>query len=70
MGVKGIKRCPAVIVSSEVYNNSRPDVILGLITTKTSKAGATDYLLKDWKLAGLRTESMFVSVFFGYFTCF
>jgi mRNA interferase MazF len=49
-GVKGIKRRPAVIVSSEVYNNSRPDVILGLITTKTSKAGATDYLLKDWKL--------------------
>ncbi len=58
-GVKGIKRRPAVILSSEIYNNSRPDVILGLITTKTSRLGTTDYLLKDWQLAGLRTESMF-----------
>ncbi|MGB5594965.1 MAG: type II toxin-antitoxin system PemK/MazF family toxin [Crocosphaera sp.] len=60
-GVKGIKRRPAVVLSSTIYNTSRPDVVLGLITTKTAILGATDYLLKDWKLAGLRTESMFRS---------
>ncbi|MGK7942031.1 MAG: type II toxin-antitoxin system PemK/MazF family toxin [Crocosphaera sp.] len=34
--VKGIKRRPAVVVSSTIYNTTRPDVILGLITTKTA----------------------------------
>ncbi|NES72466.1 MAG: type II toxin-antitoxin system PemK/MazF family toxin, partial [Okeania sp. SIO2D1] len=60
-GVKGIKRRPAVVLSSALYNTTRPDVILGLITTKTAILGATDYLLEDWQLAGLRTESMFRS---------
>ncbi|MDJ0729133.1 MAG: type II toxin-antitoxin system PemK/MazF family toxin [Crocosphaera sp.] len=60
-GVKGIKRRPAVVLSSTIYNTNRPDVILGLITTKTAILGSTDYLLQDWQLAGLRTESMFRS---------
>ncbi len=60
-GVKGTKRRPAVIVSSTRYNTTRPDVILGLITTKTAILGPSDYLLEDWQLAGLRTQSMFRS---------
>lgn len=38
-GVKGIKRRPAVIVSSSVYHENRPDVIIGLITSQTKKLG-------------------------------
>ena len=60
-GIKGIKRRPALVISSTLYNTSRPDIILGLITTKTAILGATDYLLQDWQVAGLRTESMFRS---------
>jgi mRNA interferase MazF len=33
-GVQGLKRRPAIVVSSDDYHQSRPDVILGLITTK------------------------------------
>jgi len=63
-GVTGIKRRPAVIVSSAVYHSSRPDVIVGLITSQTAAAlGPTDYLLQDWAQAGLRVPSAFRSFF-------
>ena len=61
-GVTGIKRRPAVILSSAVYHASRPDVIVGLITSQTAAAiGSTDYLLQDWAQAGLRVPSAFRS---------
>lgn len=63
-GVTGIKRRPAVILSSAVYHSSRPDVIVGLITSQTAAAvGPTDYLLQDWAQAGLRVPSAFRSFF-------
>ncbi|WP_253276392.1 type II toxin-antitoxin system PemK/MazF family toxin [Synechococcus sp. PCC 6312] len=58
-GVTGIKRRPAVVLSSEIYHSIRPDVIIGLITTQTKIVGATDYRLQDWAVAGLRTTSIF-----------
>ena len=59
-GVQGIKRRPAVILSSDLYHASRPDVIIGLITSQTSSAvGPTDYTLVDWAAAGLRLPSAF-----------
>lgn len=61
-GVTGIKRRPAVILSSSVYHAARPDVIVGLITSQTAAAiGPTDYLLQDWAQAGLRVPSAFRS---------
>ncbi|MGH7963324.1 MAG: type II toxin-antitoxin system PemK/MazF family toxin [Candidatus Binatia bacterium] len=61
-GVTGIKRRPAVILSSSVYHAARPDVIMGLITSQTAAAvGPTDYLLQDWAQAGLRVPSAFRS---------
>ena len=63
-GVTGIKRRPAVILSSVVYHSSRPDVIVGVITSQTAAAvGPTDYLLQDWAHAGLRVPSAFRSFF-------
>jgi mRNA interferase MazF len=63
-GVTGIKRRPAIILSSAVYHASRPDVIVGLITSQTAAAiGSTDYLLQDWAQAGLRLPSAFRSFF-------
>jgi mRNA interferase MazF len=46
-GVTGIKRRPAVILSSVIYNTTRPDVIAGLITTQINGLGSTDYILQD-----------------------
>lgn len=54
------KRRPALVVSSDVYHTSRPDVILGLITSRIQDATApTDYLLLDWKEASLHHPSAF-----------
>ena len=59
-GVTGTKRRPAVVLSSPIYHTERPDVILGIITSQTASANTvTDYLLHDWKAAGLRTPSAF-----------
>ncbi|WP_404790869.1 type II toxin-antitoxin system PemK/MazF family toxin [Altericista sp. CCNU0014] len=60
-GVTGTKRRPAVVLSSKTYHAARPDTIVGLITTRTSGLGATDYELQDWATAGLRVASTFRS---------
>ena len=57
-GVTGIKRRPAIVVSTDTYHTHRPDVIICLLTTQIASATApTDYLLRDWKAAGLRRPS-------------
>ncbi|KAB8332481.1 type II toxin-antitoxin system PemK/MazF family toxin [Scytonema tolypothrichoides VB-61278] len=61
LGVTGVKRRPAVVLSSATYHATRPDVIVGLITSQTPALGATDYVLQDWTLAGLRVASVFRS---------
>lgn len=59
-GVSGIKRRPAVVISSNVYHLNRPDVVLGLLTTQSRAAtGPTDYTLQDWAIAGLHNPSVF-----------
>jgi mRNA interferase MazF len=60
-GVAGVKRRPAVVLSSVEYHASRPDVIVGLITSQTIVPGPTDYVLHDWSHAGLRLPSIFRS---------
>ena len=59
-GVKGVKRRPAIVISTESYHSYRPDVIVGLLTSQTQDANApTDYLLQDWAMAGLHRPSAF-----------
>lgn len=56
----GIKRRPALIVSTEVYHSARPDVIIAILTSQVQGARAvTDFVLKDWTSAGLRQSSAF-----------
>src|SRR2546423_11472246 len=59
-GAMGIKRRPAVIVSTAAYHAARPDVIFAVVTSQTAGATSpTDYLLQDWSAAGLRRRSAF-----------
>lgn len=59
-GVVQTKRRPAVVLSSATYHAARPDVIVGLITSQTSKATSpTDFPIHDWQAAGLRVPSAF-----------
>jgi hypothetical protein len=45
---------PAVVIASGTYLVERPDVLLGILTTKVPKTlVSTDYLLSDWQSAGL-----------------
>lgn len=60
VGAHETKVRPAVVIASGTYLAERPDVLVGILTTKLPKmAGATDYILRDWQSAGLRAESCF-----------
>lgn len=51
---------PAVVIASDTYLVERPDVIVGILTTKIPVTlGSTDYVLLDWQTAGLRAGSCF-----------
>jgi mRNA interferase MazF len=61
-GITGIKRRPAVVISTDTYHQHRPDIIIGLLTTQiASTTTPTDYLLNDWAAAGLLRPSAFRS---------
>ena len=51
---------PAVVISSTTYLAERPDVLVGILTTRPPRPPAsTDCFLQDWQAAGLRAESHF-----------
>jgi mRNA interferase MazF len=59
-GVQGTTRRPAVVISTDLYQSARPDAILAILTRQIAKASSpTDYLLQDWKAAGLRYPTAF-----------
>jgi mRNA interferase MazF len=59
-GAQGVKRRPALVVSTDAYHAARPDVVLAVITSQTRTATApTDYVLQDWTVAGLHSPSAF-----------
>ena len=59
-GVTGVKRRPAVVISTVDYHTSLRDVILGAVTTNLTIATApTDHLIANWAEAGLRRPSAF-----------
>jgi mRNA interferase MazF len=56
----GMKRRPACVVSSAAYNRG-PDVILAMVTSRTTRLQAPtlgDAVVKDWQAAGLRVPSV------------
>ena len=49
---------PAVVVSSALYHATEPDLLLVALTSRVATAtGPFDYLLSDWRTAGLRYPS-------------
>ena len=60
VGAQQTKVRPAVVIASATYLAERPDVLVGILTTKLPKRpGSTDYILGDWRSAGLRAVSCF-----------
>ncbi|MFZ5798136.1 MAG: type II toxin-antitoxin system PemK/MazF family toxin [Thermodesulfobacteriota bacterium] len=53
------KKRPAVVVSSDVYNRDRPDIILMAVTSQLRHLGKTgEAEVKDWQEAGLLKPSL------------
>ena len=56
---------PAIVVSSQQYHRDESDLLLAAITSNVAGAtGALDYVLKSWKVAGLKFPSAFKPVLF------
>lgn len=56
---------PAVVISSDLYHDLKPDLLLAALTSQVAKAtGALDYVLTDWRDAGLRYPSALKPVLF------
>jgi mRNA interferase MazF len=54
----GIKRRPAVVVSSEAYHRSRQEAIIAAITSRTDRTLLGDHLITGWREAGLLFPSV------------
>lgn len=55
----GIKRRPAVVVSSHRYSSERPDLIIMAVTSQIRPSRAFGEVnVKDWKAAGLLKASV------------
>lgn len=54
----GAKRRPSVIVSSNVYNTGREEVIIAAITSRTDRILVGDHLISDWRGAGFLFPSV------------
>ena len=52
--LKATKKRPAVIISSQSYQQQRPDIILMAITSQIRNTLTTgEFILQDWEQAGL-----------------
>ena len=59
-----IKKRPAVIVSSDTYNSTRPDIIIMAITSQIQSASYFgDIIVKNWQKAGLLKPSVIKPIF-------
>jgi mRNA interferase MazF len=60
LGAQGLKRRPAVAISTQALHSAGADAVAGELTTQRSKATQpTSYELQDWAAAGLRYPSVF-----------
>jgi mRNA interferase MazF len=54
----GVKRRPAVIISSDAYHAGRDEAIIAAITSRTDRILAGDHLIAEWQGAGLLFPSV------------
>ncbi|MGD9163034.1 MAG: type II toxin-antitoxin system PemK/MazF family toxin [Desulfobacteraceae bacterium] len=59
-----IKKRPAVIISSDTYNNKRPDIIIMAVTSQMQSTGYFgDIIVDNWQQAGLLKPSVIKPIF-------
>ena len=53
------KKRPAIVVSSNAYNQNRPDIVIMAVTSQIHGSGYFgDIRIQDWKQAGLLKQSV------------
>ena len=58
----GVKRRPAVIISSDAYHTGRDEAIIAAITSRTDRILVGDHLITGWQSAGLLFPSVATSI--------
>jgi mRNA interferase MazF len=58
----GERRRPAVIVSSDIYHQSRQEAIIAAITSRTDRVLVGDHPISDWQSAGLLFPSVATAI--------
>jgi len=58
----GRKVRPALVISSPAYQRGRREVIVAAITSNVRRRLFADYLLADWKVAGLLFPSVVTAI--------
>jgi len=58
----GSKRRPALIVSSDIYNKNRQEVIVAAITSNIARVLLGDTRINDWEEAGLIYPSLVTGI--------
>ena len=59
----GVKRRPALVLSTDEYHKGRQEVIVAGITSNTERILIGDYLLTHWQGAGLLYPSAVTGIF-------
>ena len=58
----GVKRRPALIISSDSYHARRDEAIIAAITSRTDRILVGDHLITGWQGAGLLFPSMLTGI--------
>ena len=59
---KGVKKRPALVLSSEPYQSGRQEMIIAAITSNVDRMLTGDYRIKDWETAGLPLPSVITGI--------
>lgn len=49
----GVKKRPALVISSDTYHNQRDEAIIAAVTSRTDRVLSGDHIMRDWRAAGL-----------------
>lgn len=55
---KGVKKRPALVISSESYHDHRQEIVVAAVTSNIDRILPGDYVIRDWAAAGLPLPSV------------
>jgi mRNA interferase MazF len=58
----GVKRRPAVVISSDAFHSGRDEAIIAAVTSRTDRVLMGDHVINDWQGAGLLFPSVATSI--------